>query len=242
MWPGQTRVPPPAYMGVPNPAVGPYQSGQPPLLPDPQWANFQEYQLEQHFSQMSFRQPPPFRPQRPPAGQPQTNATGIPSLLDIHVPRPFHLRSPRMTVQQPPQPQQQPPQPPRVPYLQQPPMVNTSVPPPRITLLQKPRPTRIEQPRTSPVATVAPVVIEPQPQETKEEADVKIQPEPEIKVMSILKRPASTPSNLSLSGADPVDTNPVEDPVQSLKKREEEYANLRLRILGSTGVEDSTSS
>ena len=238
MWPGQSRVPPPAYMGVPNPVVGAYQSGQPPLLPDPQWATFQDYQLEQHFSQMSFRQPPPFRPQGPPmttqpAGQPQTNATGIPSLFDIRVPRPIHLRSPRMTVQ--PQLQQQ--QQPRAPY-HQPPMVNTSVPPPRITLLQKPRPTRIE-PTTPPAA---PLVVEPQqtePEEVEEEpAEVK-EPEPEIKVMAILKRPASMPSNMSLSGSDPSE-NAVEDPVQSLKKREEEYANLRLRILGSTGVDESS--
>ena len=86
------------------------------------------------------------------------------------------------------------------------------------------------------------MVVEPQqpePEELKEEpAEVK-EPEPEIKVMAILKRPASMPSNMSLSGSDPSE-NPVEDPVQSLKKREEEYANLRLRILGSTGVDESS--
>ena len=218
MWPGQTRVPPPAYMAGPAGPAG-YQSGQPPLLPDPHWA----FQFEQQFSQMSFREPPPqvLRPQRP--LQPQNTSPGIPSLLDIRVPRPTHLRSPR--------PQQQPPQP-RNPY----PIINTSVPPPRITLLQKPRPPT--QPRTP-----APTPVVEQPPEAPSEpevTEVKVE-EPPIKVMAILKRPASTPSNLSLSG---IEVNSISaeavDPVESLKKREEEYANLRLRILGSTGAEESS--
>ena len=171
---------------------------------------------------MSFREPllQVSRPQRP--LQPQNANPGIPSLLDIRVPRPTHLRSPR--------PQQQPPQPhqPRNPY----PIINTSVPPPRITLLQKPRP-----------RTPAPTPVVEQPLEAPSEPEVTEVKEEEapIKVMAILKRPASTPSNLSLSGSDEnAASAEAEDPVQSLKKREEEYANLRLRILGSTGAEESS--
>jgi hypothetical protein len=60
--------------------------------------------------------------------------------------------------------------------------------------------------------------------------------EPEMKVTTILKRPASTPSNLALNGHDIPDDD--SDPMMNLRKREEEYEKMRLRILGSTGNED----
>ena len=64
------------------------------------------------------------------------------------------------------------------------------------------------------------------------------EPEPEMKVTTILKRPASTPSNLALNGHDIPDDE--SDPMMNLRKREEEYEKMRLRILGSTGNEDKT--
>ena len=79
-------------------------------------------------------------------------------------------------------------------------------------------------------------------------------PEPKV---TILKRPVSTPSNLSLqasgSAGGASDNSDVEGGVssngggginnirtKSLKQREEEYAQARLRILGSTEPENST--
>ena len=59
--------------------------------------------------------------------------------------------------------------------------------------------------------------------------------EPEMKVTTILKRPASTPSNLALNGQDDPDDL---DPIINLRKREEEYEKMRLRILGSTGNDE----
>ena len=133
-----------------QPCIPPYGGApyQPPLLPDPNW---QDVVLEQQFSHMSFRQPPPIfqQPPRPAQAtttqQPQplphlANNTsmsspsavpsngGIPSLLDIRVPRPPHLNN---SYSRPP-PQAPPP------MAVFPPMINTSVPPPRITVLQKP--------------------------------------------------------------------------------------------------------
>lgn len=86
------------------------------------------------------------------------------------------------------------------------------------------------------MAVQQPKVVEPE--EAEEEGHTngivvdKID-EPEIKVKTILKRPASTPSNLAAASNDV--TNGEHDPVENLKKREEEYAKARLRILGSTG-------
>ena len=51
---------------------------------------------------------------------------------------------------------------------------------------------------------------------------------------TILKRPASTPSNLALNGQDENGSNGDLDPITNLRKREEEYEKMRLRILGST--------
>ena len=147
---------------VPQPCLPPYNGGpyqQPPLLPDP--TNWQDLLLEQQFSHMSFRQPPPIFQQQPPRPQqaktqqqplvPSLNrqintssavntSNGIPSLLDIHVPRPPHLNNSYLrNIQPPPQTPYQPPQTqPQRPCMY-PPMINTSVPPPRITVLQKPR-------------------------------------------------------------------------------------------------------
>ena len=70
-----------------------------------------------------------------------------------------------------------------------------------------------------------------------EETATNVEKEPEIKVTTILKRPASTPNNLALAASNG-DSEKDLDPVESLKKREEEYAKVRLRILGSTGMED----
>ena len=142
----------PPYGGGGAGAASPYQ---PPLLPDPTW---QDVVLEQQFSHMSFRQPPPIFQQPP---RPSTQATttqqpqplahlsnntpmtmssavpasngggGIPSLLDIRVPRPPHLNN---SYSRPPPPQAIPPPMAVFPH----PMINTSVPPPRITVLQKP--------------------------------------------------------------------------------------------------------
>ena len=142
----------PPYGGGGAGAASPYQ---PPLLPDPTW---QDVVLEQQFSHMSFRQPPPIFQQPP---RPSTQATttqqpqplahlsnntpmtmssavpasngggGIPSLLDIRVPRPPHLNN---SYSRPPPPQAISPPMAVFPH----PMINTSVPPPRITVLQKP--------------------------------------------------------------------------------------------------------
>ncbi len=58
--------------------------------------------------------------------------------------------------------------------------------------------------------------------------------------MKILKRPQSSPSNLSAQGmAGGVGAQQKPQP-KSLKQREEEYAQARLRILGSTGEEEAT--
>ena len=66
------------------------------------------------------------------------------------------------------------------------------------------------------------------------EASTVIEKEPEIRVTTILKRPASTPSNLALNGQDENGSNGDLDPITNLRKREEEYEKMRLRILGST--------
>ncbi len=88
-----------------------------------------------------------------------------------------------------------------------------------------------------------------EPEEDKVEQQKNL--EPEMKV-TILKRPSSTPSNLSLSGSGNQGASPssssllnnengnLDDPVQDLKKREENYAKARLRILGSTGMGDES--
>ncbi|TRY70846.1 hypothetical protein TCAL_01217 [Tigriopus californicus] len=55
-------------------------------------------------------------------------------------------------------------------------------------------------------------------------------PEPKLK---ILKRPSSSPSNLAAQGG--AAANAVSAKPKSLKQREEEYAQARLRILGSRG-------
>lgn len=64
-------------------------------------------------------------------------------------------------------------------------------------------------------------------------------PGPKVK---ILKRPSSTPSNLSAQGnCDASSAAARNGPLaKDLKEREEEYARARLRILGSTGLEDKT--
>ena len=70
----------------------------------------------------------------------------------------------------------------------------------------------------------------------QEELEVESEPEkePEIKVSKILKRPASTPSmQYTAEAAEEVNID------ENLKKREEEYAKVRLRILGSTGQEEN---
>jgi len=174
---------------------------------------------------------------------------GIPSLLDIRVPRPPHLNN---SYSRPPPPQAIPPPMAVFPH----PMINTSVPPPRITVLQKPP--RLAQ-RPVPVPSPSPIVQAPQilSKPTKSESPPNLYvpngdgnnaantttsenglKEPEMKVTTILKRPASTPSNLALNGHDIPDDD--SDPMMNLRKREEEYEKMRLRILGSTGNEDKT--
>jgi hypothetical protein len=261
-----------------------------PLLPDPN--NWQDnVVLEQQFSHMSFRQPPPIF-QQPPRGPsnaqavttttqqgPQplnshlsnnitqamtmstpsavkgSNGGGIPSLFDIQVPRPQHLNNSYSRPQtQTPQGAPHPSQPMAV--FPHPMQINTSVPPPRITVLQKPP--RLAQ-RPVPVPAPSPIVQTPQilTKPTKSESpptlyvpngdgnaanttttsEINELKEPEMKVTTILKRPASTPSNLALNGHDIPDDE--SDPMMNLRKREEEYEKMRLRILGSTGNEDN---
>ena len=69
---------------------------------------------------------------------------------------------------------------------------------------------------------------------SENEASAATHKEPEIRVTTILKRPASTPSNLALNGQDENSSNGDLDPITNLRKREEEYEKMRLRILGST--------
>lgn len=57
-------------------------------------------------------------------------------------------------------------------------------------------------------------------------------PEPKLK---ILKRPSSSPSNLAAQGGSAAAGNAASAKPKSLKQREEEYAQARLRILGSRG-------
>lgn len=133
------------------------------------------------------------------------------------------------------------------------------MPPPRITLLQKPRtqqpqaqsqlsPKIVASSTASSLANAVEEVKVEEPQqvhhqngqeqeETKAEPELKVT-EPELKVKTILKRPASTPSNLALSG-EVCAIKVVDNPQENLKKREEEYAKVRLRILGSTGIEEN---
>lgn len=60
--------------------------------------------------------------------------------------------------------------------------------------------------------------------------------------MKILKRPSSSPSNLSAQGNNDVLSASAAARngllAKDLKEREEEYARARLRILGSTGLDD----
>lgn len=220
LWPGQPGPPPEQPQRLPGSYLG-YQ--QPLFNQDP---TFDYVQFEQQFSQMSFTQPPPPiyggqpRLQRPP----RQNNSGIPSLLDLHVPRPAHLNNGYSR--------------PRLPRANcVPPMLNTSVPPPRITLLQKPR---IQiAPRPPPVQPQIQSFEAKEPEEPEIEPEVKVEPEPEIKVKTILKRPASTPSNLSLSANEAENKGLTQ--VEDLKRREEEYAKVRLRILGSSGLEENIS-
>ena len=71
-----------------------------------------------------------------------------------------------------------------------------------------------------------------------DEPEVESEPEkePEIKVCKILKRPASTPSMQFAAETAETSGNNLDE---NLKKREEEYAKVRLRILGSTGMEEN---
>ncbi len=74
---------------------------------------------------------------------------------------------------------------------------------------------------------------------------VEVKEEPMLNV-KILKRPSSTPSNLAAQGngngnggAENGDGDVAKSAsTKSLKQREEEYAQARLRILGSTGTEN----
>jgi len=136
------------------------------------------------------------------------------------------------------------------------PMINTSVPPPRITLLQKPHrqtpPTTAQQPQVTrpqvisiakPVhrATFGHMESPEKPYsnghaEPEIESEPEKEPEPEIKVSKILKRPASTPSMQFIAETAEITGNNLDE---NLKKREEEYAKVRLRILGSTGMEEN---
>lgn len=273
MWPGQPphqhnllqqqqqqQHHPPLQHG-PQRVPHPYYGAHAQLLPDPGWPP--EYHLEQQFSQMSFRQPPPqvyqqqqphgstIRQQQPPLPNGRLNCgnPGIPSLMDIRVPRPPHLNY----TQRPPPPAPRPGK-----------WINTSVPPPRITLLQRqpqqpqsssPTTATMTTTRSSSIAACTPpsVVIAAGSAEAPSNLNGHVEDvirEPELRVTTILKRPASTPSNLSLSGDNGHNDNgedsnaEINDPVKNLKKREEEYAKVRLRILGSTGVdeENTTSS
>lgn len=122
-------------------------------------------------------------------------------------------------------------------------VVDTSVPPPRIQLLQKPQPQHV------------PVVLL--------EDTHRTQYRPPDQKVKILRRPASTPSNLSSQGDAQKEDNNISsgsasalngaassvnsgtsssskknNQAKSLKQREEEYAQARLRILGSTGNEE----
>lgn len=125
------------------------------------------------------------------------------------------------------------------------PIIDTSVPPPplpsyqtRPVLLQRPPPPAqvMKGPLTntdlsSPFPPTGPVIKIVGEDEHRTQYTA---PGPKVK---ILKRPSSTPSNLSSQGEQ--DGDGVTAKGKSLKQREEEYAQARLRILGSTGVEEN---
>jgi hypothetical protein len=95
-----------------------------------------------------------------------------------------------------------------------------------------------------PTAAQPPIALEAAPEARTFDALEEVEPpvveelvpkEPDIKVKTILKRPASTPSNLGATGAEASEDD-FKNAVKSLKEREEDYAKVRLRILGSAGT------
>ena len=208
-----TRPPPPHFHRPPQPhQPQPYQ--QPHHRQQQQQSSYHRYPQQQpQFGGPRFTQPPP-------------------PVMVFNRPPP---RLPHFQQQQQQQQQQQYQQPRSNNY--QPQQQQFSVMP-RPKILQ--RPPQLKQQQQQPQCEVSVTSSEPEVTSTLTEDGIYTEYRPpDISKVKILKRPKSYPNRLSdQDSSSGKEKTTREKMVKSLKEREEEYAQARLRILGSAGHED----